>query len=157
MFIRPCYRKQNGKRHAYWALVESYRTDRGPRQRVVAYLGQLKETERQGVKQAAEGKRKNPYQQLQLFDEGAKCEPEWVEVDTANVRVENQLDELTIGKHRRHNRRSSLPFGPGFNSILAGTVFIRIVSHRPRTFARAPRLPAPMEHTRSREFTNLEI
>ena len=32
MFIRPCYRKKNGKRHAYWALVESYRTERGPRQ-----------------------------------------------------------------------------------------------------------------------------
>ncbi len=92
MFIRPCYRKKNGKRHAYWALVESHRTDRGPRQRVVAYLGQLKDTERRGVKQAAEGKKKTPYQQLQLFDHNAKPEPEWVEVDTANVRVENQLD-----------------------------------------------------------------
>jgi hypothetical protein len=38
MFIRPCYRGKNGKRHAYWALMESYRTERGPRQRVVAYL-----------------------------------------------------------------------------------------------------------------------
>ena len=55
MFIRPCYRKKNGKRHAYWALVESYRTDRGPRQRIVAYLGQLKDTKRRGVKRAAEG------------------------------------------------------------------------------------------------------
>ena len=64
MFIRPCYRKKNGKKHAYWALVESYRTDRGPRQRVVAYLGQLKDAQRRGVKQAAEGKKKSPYQQL---------------------------------------------------------------------------------------------
>ena len=92
MFIRPCYRKKNGKRHAYWALVESYRTERGPRQRVVAYLGQLKDTERRGVKRAAEGKKKTPYQQLQLFDHNAELEPEWVEVDTANVRVENELD-----------------------------------------------------------------
>jgi len=91
MFIRPCYRKKNGKRHAYWALVESYRTDRGPRQRVVAYLGQLKDAQRRGVKRAAEGKRKTPYQQLRLFGAEAKPEPEWVEVDTANVRVENQL------------------------------------------------------------------
>lgn len=91
MFIRPCYRKKNGKRHAYWALVESYRTERGPRQRVVAYLGQLKDTERRGVKRAAEGKKKTPYQQLQLFDHNAELEPEWVEVDTANVRVENEL------------------------------------------------------------------
>jgi transposase len=90
MFIRPCYRKKNGKRHAYWALVESYRTDRGPRQRVVAYLGQLKDTERRGVKRAAEGKKRLPFQQLLLF--GHEAKPEWVEVDTANVRVENQLD-----------------------------------------------------------------
>jgi transposase len=92
MFIRPCYRTKNGRRHAYWALVESYRTDRGPRQRVVAYLGQLKDDKRRGVKQAAEGKRKPPYQQLQLFDHAGKAESEWVEIDTANVRVENQVD-----------------------------------------------------------------
>jgi transposase len=92
MFIRPCYRKKNGKRHAYWALVESYRTDRGPRQRIVAYLGQLKETERRGVKRAAQGKGKPPHEQLRLFDHEGKPESEWIEVDTANVRVENQLD-----------------------------------------------------------------
>ena len=92
MFIRPCYRKKNGKRHAYWALVESYRTDRGPGQRVVAYLGQLKDTQRRGVKRAAEGKKRSPFQQPQLFDHDAKPEPEWIEVDTANARVENQLE-----------------------------------------------------------------
>ena len=92
MFIRPCYRKKNGKRHAYWALVESYRTDRGPRQRIVAYLGQLKQNVRLGVKQAAQGKKKSAYEQLQLFDHRDKLQPEWIEIDTANVRVENQLD-----------------------------------------------------------------
>jgi len=45
MYVRRCYRQKNGKRHAYWALVESYRTARGPRQRVVAYLGELTELE----------------------------------------------------------------------------------------------------------------
>lgn len=92
MFIRPCYRKVKGKRQAYWALVESYRTERGPRQRTVAWLGRLKESERAGVKRAAEGKRKSPYTQLQLFDQEDRPEPEWVEVDAANVRVENQLE-----------------------------------------------------------------
>ncbi len=92
MFIRPCYRKIKGKRQAYWALVESYRTERGPRQRTVAWLGKLKESERAGVKQAAEGDNKSPYAQLQLFDHEDHPEPEWVEVDTARVRVENQLD-----------------------------------------------------------------
>ena len=90
MFIRPCYRKKNGKSHAYWALVESYRTDRGPRQRVVAYLGQLKDAERRGVKRAAEGNKESPFRQLQLFGHDNKPEPEWVEIDTANVRVETR-------------------------------------------------------------------
>ena len=55
MYLRRCYRRKNGKRHAYWALVESYRTARGPRQRVVAYLGELDEGGRVGVKRCAEG------------------------------------------------------------------------------------------------------
>jgi len=91
MFIRPCYRRIKGKRQAYWALVESYRTQRGPRQRTVAWLGKLRESERAGIKQAAGGKSKSRYSQLQLFDHEDKPLPEWVEVDTANVRVENQL------------------------------------------------------------------
>jgi len=90
MFIRPCYRRKNGRRHAYWALVESYRTERGPRQRTVAYLGQLDEAGRLGVKRAAKGNKKPTEQQLQLW-EGDSPAPEWVEVDTAAVRVENQL------------------------------------------------------------------
>ena len=49
MFIRPCYKKSKGKRLAYWALVESYRTAKGPRQRVVAYLGKIKESKRKGI------------------------------------------------------------------------------------------------------------
>jgi len=38
MFIKPCYKKSNGKKLAYWGLVESYRTAKGPRRRIVAYL-----------------------------------------------------------------------------------------------------------------------
>jgi len=49
-------KNRTGKKLAYWALVESYRTAKGPRQRIVAYLGQLKESRRQGIKRIAEGK-----------------------------------------------------------------------------------------------------
>ncbi|MHC4407167.1 MAG: IS1634 family transposase [Planctomycetota bacterium] len=87
MFIRPCYRKKNGKRHAYWALVESYRSERGPRQRVVAYLGQLDRKGRLGVRQAAEERLDG--RQRKLFDDE---EPEWVEVNASGVRVENGHD-----------------------------------------------------------------
>jgi len=82
MYLRRCYRRKDGKRHAYWALVESYRTNRGPRQRVVAWLGVMDEQGRLGVKRCAE---KRPGYQTDLF---RSTEPEWVEVDVKRVRVE---------------------------------------------------------------------
>lgn len=72
MFIRPC--NKNGKRHAYWALVESYRTERGPRQRVVAYLGQLDERGRLGVKETAQGRPNHRQKKLALPVLGAEPE-----------------------------------------------------------------------------------
>jgi len=48
MFLRRCKRRKNGKQHTYWALVEFYRTAGGSRQRVVAYLGDLKSNEESG-------------------------------------------------------------------------------------------------------------
>ena len=83
MYVRRCYRKKNGKRHAYWALVESYRTARGPRQRVVAYLGELDERGRVGVQQAAQPA---SIAQADLFRQSTS--PEWVEVDIRGVHVE---------------------------------------------------------------------
>ena len=41
MFLRPYQRFKDGKAHTYYALVESERTADGPRQRTVAYLGEL--------------------------------------------------------------------------------------------------------------------
>jgi transposase len=91
MFIRQFFQKKNGKRHAYWALVESYRAERGPRQRVVAWLGRLDEAGRLGVRQAAEEPSSNEKQQA-LFDEDVEeTEPRWVEVNASAVRVENSL------------------------------------------------------------------
>ena len=82
MYLRRCYRRKDGKRHAYWALVESYRTSRGPRQRVVAWLGVMDERGRLGVKHCAE--QRSGYQ-TELF---TRTEPEWVEVDVKRVHVE---------------------------------------------------------------------
>ena len=87
MYLRKCYRAKDGKRHAYWALVESYRTARGPRQRVVAYLGVTDAAGRLGVKQAAGGA---VDRQGGLFEEGV--EPRWVEVDAARMRIERVRD-----------------------------------------------------------------
>jgi hypothetical protein len=84
MYLRRCYRKKDGKRHAYWALVEAYRTGRGPRQRVVAYLGEMDEVGRVGVRRQA-GQRDSGWQPV-LFED--KAEPDWVEADLKRVRVE---------------------------------------------------------------------
>jgi transposase len=94
MFIRPCYRNKDGKRHAYWALVESYRSERGPRQRVVAYLGQLDEEGRLGVQQAASGESKNrqpclPFAHEASLEDSDETQPRWVMVNARAVRVEN--------------------------------------------------------------------
>jgi transposase len=98
MFIRQCVRRIKGKPQSYWALVESYRTARGPRQRVVAWLGKLDAAGRFGVQQAAESASGEALprngsasgRQNTLFDEAISApEPRWVEVDAAGVRVEN--------------------------------------------------------------------
>ncbi len=101
MFLRQCFRNKDGKRHAYWALVESYRTDAGPRQRVVAWLGKLDEAGRLGVEQAArdassphskESTTARGEHQLSLFsqqDDKESVQPQWVEVNASGVRVEN--------------------------------------------------------------------
>ena len=96
MFVRPCYRMKDGKRHAYWSLVESYRTERGPRQRVVAYLGKLDEEGRLGVQEAVTPEDHSNDQQQRLdFADDAACHPEphvqprWVSVNASAVRVEN--------------------------------------------------------------------
>jgi len=68
VFLRRYPRRKNGKTHSYWALVESYRTGRGSRQRVVAYLGELKRGEENGWAQLGRklSGRKRP--QRSLFD-----------------------------------------------------------------------------------------
>ena len=48
MFLKRCERRRSGKKHTYWVLVESYRTPRGSRHRVIAYLGTLGRGEKSG-------------------------------------------------------------------------------------------------------------
>jgi transposase len=85
MYLRRCHRAKDGKRHAYWALVKSVRTARGPRQQVVAYLGDLDEAGRLGVQRAADA---NDLAACQPGLFGASSQPRFVEVDVAGVTVE---------------------------------------------------------------------
>ncbi len=86
MFLRPYFRRRNGQREAFWALVESYRTERGPRQRTVAYLGLMDEAGRLGVEQAVDPQ--PALSQRELFAEDNTA-PRFVEIDRTRVRVEN--------------------------------------------------------------------
>ncbi|MCX5673893.1 MAG: hypothetical protein NTX87_02695, partial [Planctomycetota bacterium] len=75
MFLKRLERRKNGKRHTYWALVESIRTAGGSRHRVVAYLGGL--TARQSSGWAALGRRLDGKDRPQptLFDPPRYDEP----------------------------------------------------------------------------------
>jgi hypothetical protein len=88
VFLRRCYRTHNGQRRAYWALVESYRTARGPRQRVVSYLGSLQEPLGRGVMLAAGAPDLAAQLSLPGGGQAETVGTVWVEVDAARVRVE---------------------------------------------------------------------
>jgi transposase len=68
MFLRRYVRTKAGKKHTYFALVESVRTDAGPRQQVVAYLGELNaDQERRWQRTVVFHNRQGDAQQLRLF------------------------------------------------------------------------------------------
>jgi transposase len=68
MFLRRYTRTKDGKPHTYYALVESVRTDAGPRQQVVAYLGELNhDQERRWQRTIVFYNRQGDAQQLRLF------------------------------------------------------------------------------------------
>lgn len=101
MFLRRCDRRKNGKQHTYWALVESYRTAKGSRQRVVAYLGELKAGDQDGwAKLGAhlEGDVRPRRPQLSLFDpprsSATPCplDDEPVKVRLCDIRLERLRD-----------------------------------------------------------------
>lgn len=84
MFLRRYKRAKDGKTHTYFALVESIRTERGPRQRVVAQLGELSEDQRHRWQQTAVfHTRERDARQLHLFDDPSAP----LEADVVRVRL----------------------------------------------------------------------
>src|SRR5206468_4104065 len=98
MFLRRFERRKNGKPHSYWALVESYRTAKGSRQRVVAYLGELTAGEQDGWAKLGShlGGKANPrWPQLTLFDPPRRDAPrddEPLLVKLSSIRLERPRD-----------------------------------------------------------------
>jgi hypothetical protein len=85
MFLRRYTRTKDGKTHTYYALVESVRTESGPRQHVVAYLGELNhDQERRWQRTVVFHNRQGEDRQLRLFPD---AEPVPLPNDPDIVRV----------------------------------------------------------------------
>jgi transposase len=90
MFLRRYHRSKDGKTHTYYALVESVRTEAGPRQRVVAYLGELNhDEERRWQRTVLFHNRQGDGRQLRLFpddgDVGLPDDPNVARIDLNSV------------------------------------------------------------------------
>ena len=90
MYLRRHDKKVDGECYDYWSLVESVRTARGPRQRIVATIGKLpglRKEERVGweeIKRILDGK---PIPQPDLFEKYEEP-PSWATVNINKVSVE---------------------------------------------------------------------
>ncbi|MBM4019802.1 MAG: hypothetical protein FJ288_16025 [Planctomycetes bacterium] len=95
MFLRRCERRKGRKRHTYWALVESVRTARGSRQRIVAYLGELTARQESGWATLSRRLDRKERPQPTLFDPPRRDEPaedEPVLVNLKGVRLRRLRD-----------------------------------------------------------------
>jgi transposase len=95
MFLKRLERRKNGKGHTYWALVESIRTPKGSRHRVVAYLGELKKSEKNGWAQLCRHLNSKAHPQPSLFDPPHYDDPtddEPVLVKLKNIRLQRLRD-----------------------------------------------------------------
>ncbi len=89
MFLRRYRRTKDGKVHTYYALVESIRTEAGPRQHVVAYLGELNsDQERRWQRTVVFYNRQGDCQELRLFpDDNVVALPD--DPDVARIRLDS--------------------------------------------------------------------
>jgi transposase len=90
MFLRRYRRTKNGKTHIYYALVESVRTEAGPRQRVVAHLGELNhEQEGRWQRTVRFHNQQGEDQQLRLFPDDLQVssadDPDLVRINLKTV------------------------------------------------------------------------
>jgi hypothetical protein len=90
MFLRRYTRTKGGKKPTYYARVESVRTESGPRQHVVAYLGELNhDQERRWQRTVVFHNRQGEDRQLRLFPDAEAVplpdDPEVVQIRLGSV------------------------------------------------------------------------
>jgi transposase len=90
MYLRRIIRKKQDVDYGYWALVESIRTERGPRQRVVATIGKLPDFNKEehiGWEEIGRILNGDPPNEADLFEKQTDC-PEWATVNTRGIGIE---------------------------------------------------------------------
>jgi len=90
MYLRRHGKNVDGEEYGYWSLVESVRTERGPRQRIVAMIGKLPgldKEERIGWEEIGRILTGQPKRQDSLFEK-TEGPPSWATVDISRVGVE---------------------------------------------------------------------
>lgn len=90
MYLRRHGKNVDGEEYGYWSLVESVRTARGPRQRIVATIGKLPgldKEERIGWEEISRILTGKPKHQDSLLEK-AEEPPLWVTIDINRVSVE---------------------------------------------------------------------
>ncbi len=101
MFLRRHTRRKKGETYEYWTLVESARTARGPRQRIVATLGKLPGLDKENrvgwehIADILDGKT----HQQDFLKPAQPDPPEWATVDLKALRVERlrRFGEVYLG------------------------------------------------------------
>jgi len=89
VFLRRIRPRGKGRRQEYWALLESYRTAKGSRHRVVAYLGKLSAKEVSGWEKLAAHLDGKAPPMPGLFDPPAGEGLEVASVELKNIRLQN--------------------------------------------------------------------
>jgi len=92
MFLRRIRRRGRGRRPEYWVLLESYRTAKGSRHRVVAYLGKLSGREVSGWKKITGRLNGQVPSGPMLFAEAEPLADDVQLVDVKNIQVKNLKD-----------------------------------------------------------------
>ena len=93
MFLKRLKRHKQGKAHIHWALMRSERTAKGPRHRLIAYLGELKKGEASGFAQLAATLEHKQHPGPSLFD--VPCGPETPDDEIVKVRLKGvRLDRV---------------------------------------------------------------
>src|SRR4030042_7189159 len=90
MYLRRHSKKVDGENYGYWSLVESVRTLRGPRQRIVATIGKrpgLDKEERVGWEEIGRILDGKPRPERELFEQEEEV-PSWATVDIKQISVE---------------------------------------------------------------------